>query len=117
VNEAHESSSSVEATVGVEGSYRLASPAPNPFRRQVQFHITLGQTQPVRVELFDLLSRRMQGPRDGNPAGQVRHSFAIDGQQMPSGAYMGRVRSRDVNPTRRVMLAREPPTRNRERVM
>jgi hypothetical protein len=36
---------------------------------------------------------------------------------MPSGAYMGRVRTRDGNPTRRVMLAREAPTRNRERVM
>lgn len=86
-------------------AFTLGSPYPNPARGTVTVILALDQAQHVRVEVFDLLGRRVQTLHDGLlPA--TAHRFALNGARLPSGTYVVRVVGNEQVRSTRFVLAR-----------
>ena len=68
----------VEVALGVPDVALLSAPYPNPFRDQTRFAITVQQPQRVRVEVYDLLGRRVAQLFDGPLAAQHRRDFTFE---------------------------------------
>lgn len=65
------------------------SPAfPNPFNPQTTFSLAVPTDQHVRVEVFDLLGRRVALLHDGPLAAGTPHRFAFEASRLPSGTYL-----------------------------
>jgi len=68
----------------------LGTNFPNPFNPQTTVPISLPATQPVQLEVFDLLGKRMTTLFDGIlPAGN--HSFTLAAGTWPTGSYVVRL--------------------------
>ncbi len=92
----------------VPGVLRMSAGIPNPFVAQTQVRLELPELCATRVEVFDLLGRRIRLVYDGElPAG--RHQLAWDGRdasghRAPSGLYLLRLAAADQSITRRVVM-------------
>lgn len=83
----------------------VVAAAPNPFREQSRLSVTLEAAQPLAVEVFDALGRRVALLHDGLlPAGA--HVFTLDAAHWPSGLYLARVTGTDGRTTRRLVRLR-----------
>ncbi len=63
---------------------------PNPFNPQAQFRFAVKRSQQVRVDLYDMLGRRVKVLYEGEPSGGQMHTVRIDGRGLPSGLYVVR---------------------------
>ena len=81
----------VELTLGLPDVAHLAAPYPNPFRDQTRFAVTVQQPQRVRVEVYDLLGRRVAQLFDGMLTAQHRRDFVFDATGLATGLYVYRV--------------------------
>ncbi len=86
-------------------TFALAPPAPNPAVERAAVTLRLGTPQPVRVEVFDVLGRRVATLYDGVLAAGT-HPFAVDAGALRSGMYVVRARSATASATRRLTVAR-----------
>ncbi|MEX0593184.1 MAG: S8 family serine peptidase [Balneolaceae bacterium] len=78
---------------------------PNPFRSQTMIQFSLPESGPVRVEVVDLLGRRVQLLVDEElVAGIHRIPFLADG--MASGMYLFRVATEEASRSGKMMLIR-----------
>ncbi len=95
-------------TVDSEGTvpaaaFALDAPAPNPATSRSVFQLHLDRPQPVRVDVFDVLGRRVETLHDGTlPAGV--HPLTLDVQNLPAGLYVVRARGADAQATRRLVV-------------
>jgi len=81
----------VEVVVGMVERFLVEAAYPNPFNPEAQFRFAVRQAQQVRVELYDMLGRRVKVLYAGEaPAGQMQ-VVRIDGSDLPSGLYVVRV--------------------------
>ncbi len=64
---------------------------PNPFNDQAHFCFAVREPQPVRVERFDMLGRRVQVLYDGEPPAGVMQTVRIDGSDLHIGVYVARL--------------------------
>jgi hypothetical protein len=65
---------------------------PNPFNPQARLRFSLPETAPVRLEVFDLMGRRVAVLADGVlPAGA--HEVSFDGSALASGLYLYRLQT------------------------
>ncbi len=86
-------------------TYAILSNYPNPFSDRTTVEIDLPRMQHVRVEVFDVVARRLVTLQDGNlPAG--RHRFPVDGAHWPAGVYFARVETPSGVATHRMVLVR-----------
>ncbi len=65
------------------------APFPSPTRGEVQFSFTLPAPGPARLDVFDLLGRRVATPFDGPAAGVQPVRF--DATDLPAGLYAARL--------------------------
>jgi trimeric autotransporter adhesin len=84
--------------VGTEHNPRLASfvlysPYPNPFSSSATIAISLAQAQAVRLEVFDVLGRRVAVLHDGLLAEGTGHRFTLDAAGLAAGRYLVRASS------------------------
>ncbi len=84
--------------------YALVDPYPNPFNPRAQFTLSVAETQPVQVLVYDMLGRAVQRLYNGVLAQGAAHTFTIDGNRLSSGTYFVRVAGRTFATTRRVTL-------------
>ena len=84
----------------------VGSATPNPFTSRSVLTMTVAREQPVLVEVFDAIGRRVAMLHNGALAAGVEHSFAFDAQGMPSGVYHFRINGVDFSEVRAVTLAR-----------
>ena len=84
--------------------YALSEVYPNPFNPQARFTLEVAETQPVLVELYDALGRRVATLHDGALAAGTAHAFTVDGRGLASGLYMVRATGETFTATRRVTL-------------
>ena len=83
------------------------SPAyPNPFTAQTALTLRVAETQPVRVELFDVLGRRVQMLFEGTAAPGAPVEVRVEAASLPAGLYLVRASGETFRATRRVTLAR-----------
>lgn len=92
-----------EATVATR--FEVSSIYPNPTAGASRLTLTLGQAQPVRVEVLDVLGRRAVLLHDGPLAASV-HAFTLPAQALPAGSYLVRVAGQDFAEVRRLTVVR-----------
>jgi 1,4-alpha-glucan branching enzyme len=98
-NQAVETPESGIITVGVEygppeipSSVALEAVYPNPFRNAAVIRFSLPAPQDARVEVFDILGRRVAAPADGVLTAGI-HELIWDASGLASGAYVVRLES------------------------
>lgn len=99
-------SAEVEAVVEAPGGYHLSAAYPNPFNPRTQFELTISQAQRVRVEVFDMLGRRVVTALDGEVAAQEAQIVTIEGAGLPSGTYLIRAVGEAFTATQQVTLVK-----------
>lgn len=95
---------------GVEGeagetpeTVRLDSNYPNPFNPTTTIRYALAEAGPVRLDVFDVLGRRVAVLVDGVvPVGT--HEVVFDARRLPSGLYLYRLQAGERIETRRMLL-------------
>lgn len=91
-----------ETTVPL-AAFALDAPAPNPALSRSAFRLHLDRPQPVRIDVFDILGRRVNTLHEGTlPAGV--HPFALDVRSLPAGLYVVRARGVEAQATRRLVV-------------
>jgi hypothetical protein len=78
---------------------------PNPFNAQLTIAYGIDRPANVRIDIFDLLGRRMETIAEGmKPAGE--HQVIWDAGGRPSGIYFYRINAGDIIETRKIVLIR-----------
>jgi hypothetical protein len=98
-------------TDGEDGAPPPSSPVltaahPNPFAASTSFALTVPESGPTRVEVFDVLGRRVAVLHDGPLAAGPEHRFTFHAATLPSGLYVVRASGEGFTQTRRVTLSR-----------
>lgn len=88
------------------GTPHLSAPRPNPFTTSTTFALRVPTPGPARVEVFDLLGRRVATLHDGPLAGGAEHRFTFAARGLPSGLYVVRATGAGFSQARRVTLSR-----------
>ncbi len=95
----------VESEQGLPETVTVAAPYPNPFSNATTLDLTINNTLPVKIEVFDVLGRRVSSLFEGiQPAGRVQHSF--QSSTLPAGVYLIRVAAGDFTKVVPVTLIR-----------
>jgi hypothetical protein len=104
----------IEPTTSVPDSRKsagfLLGNAPNPFRGSTAIHFELGETEQVRLEVFDLAGRLVRKLVDA-PLEARSHTITWDGntdsgRNAAAGMYYLRLKSEDREESRRMLLMR-----------
>ena len=85
-------------------AYHITSAYPNPFNPRTQFTLSVTEQQHVRVEVYNLLGRRVQVLHDGRLEAGQTHTFTFEVSNIPSGIYLIRVTGEQFSATQRVTL-------------
>ncbi|MGM0739866.1 MAG: T9SS type A sorting domain-containing protein, partial [Bacteroidota bacterium] len=94
---------SSEYADGLPREFALQQNYPNPFNPSTRIAFALPQQQHVRLEVYDLLGRRVALLVDEvRPAGAYTVDF--DAAALTSGVYLYRITAGDFNQTRKMML-------------
>jgi hypothetical protein len=80
--------------------------APNPFTQRSTLTINVGREQPVLVEVFDAIGRRVTVLHNAFLTAGTDHEFTFDAAGLPGGVYHFRVSGVDFDESRQVTLVR-----------
>ena len=78
---------------------------PNPFSGSTTLSYTLPEATDVRLDVYDLLGRRVAVLAEGNQAAAT-HTVTFDGSGLASGVYLLRLQAGGAQRTRRMVVAR-----------
>jgi len=92
--------------VSLNETYRLSKVYPNPAPGTARLTLTVRQPQSVRVEVFDVLGRRVRLLRERPMAANEVKTFRVEGASLASGTYLIRVTGDAFSAVRRVVLMR-----------
>ena len=96
----------VEVAVGLPDTYYLSDVYPNPFNPQATWSLAVARDQQVRVEVYDVLGRRVAQLFDGVlPAGRAQ-TFTFEAGAQPSGLYFVRIAGETFNVSRSALLVK-----------
>lgn len=84
---------------------RLEQNYPNPFNRVTTIRFTTSQTGPVRLDVFDVLGRRVATLVDG-AIPEKTHAVTFDAGHLPSGVYLYKLRFADRVESRHMVLVK-----------
>ncbi|WP_179862141.1 DUF4397 domain-containing protein [Longibacter salinarum] len=99
-------SSTVTATINLTERYTLSSVAPNPVTSKATATLQVKTAQPVTVELYDLLGRRVSTLFSGSMSGQETRTLSVDASSLPSGVYFLRVQGEQFDGVQRFVVTR-----------
>ena len=85
-----ELSETIAVDLTIESAYRLQAPAPNPASGPARMGLTVERPQDVRVEVFDLLGRRVAVPHEGALPAQQETTIRLGGD-LSAGTYLVRI--------------------------
>ncbi len=92
------------AATGVPLEAALLAVYPNPFARQTTLALDLAEAQTLRVEVLDVLGRRVALAHDG-PLAAGAHRVVIEAAGLPAGVYLVRASGETLHFAQRVTLA------------
>jgi photosystem II stability/assembly factor-like uncharacterized protein len=95
---------STQVVIPTDGTYDLTQPAPNPFRRTTSMRLAVREEQPVRAVLYNALGQRVATVLDETLAANSPVDLRVSGERLASGVYFLRVRGKDFEATRQVVL-------------
>ena len=99
-------SSEVEVVIELPSAHAVSALHPNPFSSQTSFTLAVRETQAVRVDVFDLLGRRVATLYDDVLPAEHVERFHLDGSAWPSGMYLIQVMGERFAETRRITLVK-----------
>ena len=85
---AAETTAAKQAGAEVPAVFTLSPAFPNPFNPQANFTMTVDADQQVRIEVFDIVGRRVSVLHDGTLSAGRIHQFTFDAGSLPSGTYV-----------------------------
>jgi hypothetical protein len=94
----------LKTRVRLSDAYDVGAPYPNPTRQRASLDVTVRQSQPVTVQLYDVLGRRVRTVLDETMSAQRTRTLRIRTTDLSSGVYFLRVRGDDFSTTRRVTV-------------
>ncbi|MEM6783532.1 MAG: T9SS type A sorting domain-containing protein [Bacteroidota bacterium] len=100
-----EYSPEVEARVSLDETFRVAA-FPNPFSDTAEIEVAVAQGQAVRVEVFDVLGRRVATLYDGTLSSNAVGRARLDGSALPPGLYLVRIQGERFEELRRLTRTR-----------
>ncbi len=77
----------VHVMVAIEQNF-VDAPYPNPFNPETTISFGIARAQQVRVEVVDMLGRRVATAFDGPAQANTRYDVRISGAHLPSGRYL-----------------------------
>jgi hypothetical protein len=92
------------AAVEAPKVYTLSAAYPNPFNPRTSFTLTVAETQPVRVEVFNLLGLPVKLLYNGTLEGGETKTFTFEAEDLPNGIYLYRVQGKSFTATRQMTL-------------
>jgi hypothetical protein len=99
-------SKEVSAKLRLNESHLVGDPYPNPTRRKSTLEVTVRESQDVRVEMYDLLGRRVRVLHDDRIEAQRTRRFEVRANRLASGHYFVRVIGKNFVETRRLTLVK-----------
>lgn len=78
---------------------------PNPIRKQATLEYTLTEPTDVRIAVYDVLGRQVAVLENGRKQAG-RHSVTLEGGQLSSGVYFGRLKTGDQTRTQKITVVR-----------
>jgi hypothetical protein len=84
--------------------FGLSEGYPNPFNPVTTFTLAVDSDQAVKVEVFDVVGRRVATLFDGSVQPNRSIEIRLDAGSLPSGLYLVRARGETFSSTRRVQL-------------
>jgi hypothetical protein len=94
-----------EPVVGLPESVELEQNFPNPVDGSTTIRFAMSRTESVRLEVFDLLGRRVGTLVDGSLPARV-HEIEYDARDLSSGVYLYRLTAGGRVETRRMLVVR-----------
>ena len=91
---------SVEVTIGLIDDYVLESAYPNPFQTSTTIRFAVQDEQHINLTLYDVLGRPVRRLYDGVVIGNQTQTVQIDGEDLPQGTYVARLRGDHFEKTR-----------------
>lgn len=91
--------------VGLAEPFALSA-YPNPFSDTATLTVTMGQTQHVRVEVYDVLGRRVATLHDGMVRAAQTRTLSWSGREQASAMYIVCVEGETFQATERLSLVR-----------
>ena len=96
----------VEAEIRLDEGHAVGKPYPNPARQQAKLEVAVRESQPVRIELYDVLGRHIRTIHDQELSGQRTRRVRIETRALSSGLYFVRVKGSNFTKTRRLTVVR-----------
>lgn len=87
-------------------TYQLSAAFPNPFTSHTQLILSVEQHQQVRLEVYDLLGRRVAVLHEGALGSGTAHHFLFEAKGLPSGLYLVHATGETFRDERKVVLRR-----------
>ena len=78
---------------GLPESFMVHGNYPNPFRESTRLVVDLPWSATVKVEVFDVVGRRVLSPPPIDLTAGRSRSIRIEGTTLPSGLYLYRIRA------------------------
>ncbi|MFK7844292.1 MAG: family 16 glycosylhydrolase [Rhodothermales bacterium] len=83
---------------------RISPAYPNPFSQAATFDLVLEKAQQVKIQVFDLLGKRVQLLHDGFIPAQIKNTFEFEAEEWPNGVYLYQIEAESFAHTERVVL-------------
>jgi hypothetical protein len=101
---AFEYSATVEATVTVPDRFLIESAYPNPFNPSTTIRFAVAAEQHVQVTLVNIMGQVVRTVHSGTVAANEMQQLSIDGDGLPSGAYLVHFEGNGLSATERIVL-------------
>ena len=99
-------SQTVKTQLRLESSHAVGAPYPNPVHQRATLDVTVRKAQPVTIEMYDVLGRRVQTVYKDDLAGQKTQRVRIRTSGLSSGHYFLRVTGDDFSEVRRMTVVK-----------
>jgi hypothetical protein len=96
----------VESEVRLGEDHAVKAPYPNPVHRQATLEVTVREKQPIQVQMYDVLGRRVRTLYAKEMEGQQTRQIQIRTEDLSSGVYFVRVKGKGFAETRRMTVVR-----------
>ena len=94
----------IEGYVELTNAYFMDNAYPNPFNPTTRFTLTVAREQRVRIDVYDVLGKRVGTLYDHILEPRYPHVFSLDGSNMAGGLYLIQATGQYFKVTRSVML-------------
>lgn len=96
----------IEINVPFEGAFELGGPQPNPTAGRAEIQLVVKEDQEVRVDLYDILGRRVRTVYDDQVSAERPVFQQINVRDLASGTYFLRAIGEEFDATRRLVRIR-----------